>query len=83
MAAWISYPLATLVGLSLIDSEDHWASDVFAGAALGYVVGRAVVRRRQERAGRRVRLEPVMQQDGGMGMMVRITIPQKSARRGR
>lgn len=83
VAAWISYPLATLVALSLIDSEDHWASDTFAGAALGHVVGRAVVRRRQERSGRRVRLEPViLQRDGGMGMMVRITIPQRSARRG-
>ncbi len=82
VAAWISYPLATLVGLSLIDSEDHWASDTFAGAALGYVVGRAVVRRREERSGRRVRLEPVvLHQDGGLGMMVRITIPKKSARR--
>ena len=60
VAAWISYPLATLVGLSLIDSEDHWASDAFAGAALGYVVGRAVVRRREERAVRRVRFEPVV-----------------------
>jgi len=84
VAAWISYPLATLVGLSLIDSEDHWASDSFAGAALGYVVGRAVVRRRGERAARRVRLEPVvLNQDGGVGMMVRITIPKRSARRRR
>ncbi len=84
VAAWISYPLATLVGLSLIDSEDHWASDTFAGAALGYVVGRAVVRRRKESAGRRVRLEPVvLHQEGGVGMMVRITIPKRSARRGR
>ena len=33
-------------------------------------------------AGRRVRLEPVvLHQDGGVGMMVRITIPKKSARR--
>jgi len=84
VAAWISYPLATLVGLSLIDSEDHWASDSFAGAALGYVVGRAVVRRREQRTGRRVHLEPVvLYQDGGLGMMVRITIPKKSARRRR
>jgi len=82
VARWLSYPLATLVGLALIDSDDHATSDVVAGAALGAVVGRAVVRRRQERSARRVRFEPmVLQQDGGMGMMVRITIPQKAARR--
>lgn len=84
VAAWISYPLATLVGLSLVDSDKHAASDVFAGAGLGYVVGRAVVRRRQQRFSRRVRLEPVvLHQDGGVGVMVRIVIPQTSARRGR
>jgi membrane-associated phospholipid phosphatase len=85
VAAWIAYPLATLVGLSLLDSEDHWASDVFAGAGLGYVVGRAVVRRREQRRDerqQRVRLEPVVLQGGdGIGMMVRIPIPQRSARR--
>lgn len=48
-AAWIGYPLATLVGLARIESDHHWASDVLAGAALGWGVGRAVVRRRDDR----------------------------------
>lgn len=40
----ISYTAATLVGLSRITENAHWASDVFAGAALGYVTGLQVVR---------------------------------------
>jgi len=48
-AAWTAYPLATLVGLSRIERDVHWASDVFAGAVLGHVVARAVVRRREGR----------------------------------
>ena len=38
----IAYGLATLTGLSRIYTNDHWASDVFLGAALGYLVGKAV-----------------------------------------
>ena len=39
----IAYSAATLVGLSRITENKHWATDVFAGAALGYVTGRQVV----------------------------------------
>ena len=39
----IAYSAATLVGLSRISQNAHWATDVFAGAALGYVTGRQVV----------------------------------------
>jgi len=39
----IAYSAATLVGLSRITQNAHWATDVFAGAALGYVTGRQVV----------------------------------------
>jgi membrane-associated phospholipid phosphatase len=40
----ISYSAATLVGLSRITQNAHWLSDVFAGAALGYITGLQVVR---------------------------------------
>ena len=40
----IAYGLATLTGLSRIYGNSHWASDAFFGAALGYFVGRTVVR---------------------------------------
>ena len=32
---WITYPLAALVGWSRVHDQQHWASDVVAGAALG------------------------------------------------
>jgi membrane-associated phospholipid phosphatase len=39
----IAYSAASLVGLSRISQNAHWASDVFAGAALGYITGKQVV----------------------------------------
>ena len=39
-----AYGLASLIGLSRIRGNAHWLSDVVAGAALGHLVGRAVVR---------------------------------------
>jgi membrane-associated PAP2 superfamily phosphatase len=38
------YSAATLIGLSRITENAHWISDVFAGAALGYITGLQVVR---------------------------------------
>ncbi len=39
----LCYSAATLVGLSRITENKHWATDVVAGAALGYLSGRLVV----------------------------------------
>jgi len=39
-----AYLLAGVMGASRINQDKHWFSDVVAGAALGYVVGRTVVR---------------------------------------
>lgn len=38
----IAYTSASLVGLSRITENKHWFTDVFAGAALGYLTGRLV-----------------------------------------
>jgi membrane-associated phospholipid phosphatase len=40
---WVAYGLACLVGFSRITLQDHFPSDVFAGAALGYVISHSVV----------------------------------------
>jgi membrane-associated phospholipid phosphatase len=39
-AGAVMFPIATFVGLSRISSDDHWISDVVAGATLGIYVGR-------------------------------------------
>ncbi len=39
----ISYSLASLVGISRLTEHEHWASDVFVGALLGYACGKQVV----------------------------------------
>jgi membrane-associated phospholipid phosphatase len=39
----LAYSAATLIGLSRITENKHWATDVLVGAALGFVTGRQVV----------------------------------------
>ncbi len=38
----MAYGLATLTGLSRIYDDEHWASDVFVGAALGITIGKLI-----------------------------------------
>lgn len=44
--AWVAYPLAALVGLSTIEQDLHWASDVVAGAGFGLAIGKGIAARR-------------------------------------
>jgi membrane-associated phospholipid phosphatase len=39
----IAYSAATLIGISRLTENKHWATDVLTGAALGYLTGRLVV----------------------------------------
>lgn len=39
---WVVYGAATIIALSRIPDQAHFASDVFAGAALGYAIGHFV-----------------------------------------
>jgi len=45
---WLAYGLASLVGFSRVTTQSHFPSDVFAGAALGYVIAHYVVRHQRE-----------------------------------
>jgi len=45
---WVAYPAAALVGWSRVRDNRHWTSDVVAGAVLGTVVARHVVKFEQK-----------------------------------
>lgn len=40
----VSYSMATICSLGRIASNEHWTSDVVVGAALGYFIGKGVVK---------------------------------------
>ena len=60
---WVLYPLATMTSLARVNNERHWASDVVFGGALGYFIGRMVVRHSPFRNNDSVSLVPIS--DGG------------------
>ena len=45
-APWVAYGLASAVGLSRLNAQAHFPSDIFLGAALGYSISHFVVLRR-------------------------------------
>lgn len=71
-----AYLAAGLIGVSRIQSNKHYLSDVLAGATLGYVVGRTVVRENGEPVGRKTRMSLVPATDArgtGVGAGLNIT----------
>jgi len=46
---WMAYSLASLVTVSRVYEREHWVSDAFAGACLGYVTGRFMYRINQKK----------------------------------
>ncbi|HEY3308438.1 MAG TPA: phosphatase PAP2 family protein [Desulfuromonadaceae bacterium] len=59
----IAYGLATLTGLSRVYGNQHWASDAFFGAALGYFVGKAVVKFHKDDTASKVSILPMIGSD--------------------
>jgi membrane-associated phospholipid phosphatase len=37
--AWLGYPLSLGMGLSVLENDSHWLSDVVAGAMIGHIIG--------------------------------------------
>jgi len=50
-SGWALYPLAALVALSRVHDDEHWSSDVVAGAAIGTAMGLWVARRPRDGTG--------------------------------
>lgn len=60
----IAYGLATLTGLARIYDNKHWVSDVFFGGAIGYFVGKAVVRYHTELSDSALKILPTVSTQG-------------------
>ncbi len=69
-AALALYGLAGTVAWQRISSEQHWASDVWLGAAYGWAVAQLVIRLHEEDA---IRLELAPDPSGGMALALRIS----------
>jgi membrane-associated phospholipid phosphatase len=44
LVAYLSYGVATLTGLSRMNDDKHFASDVFLGAAIGYFTAKTIMK---------------------------------------
>jgi hypothetical protein len=75
-AVWVGlHAFALIFGASLIGDNYHWLSDVTFGAALGYCVGRWVVRHRSthyvygvdQHSGPRIDILPLLVPSSGIG----------------
>ncbi|GAC1470051.1 MAG: phosphatase PAP2 family protein [Desulfuromonadaceae bacterium] len=64
----IAYGLATLTAFARIYDNKHWASDAFFGAAIGYFVGKTVVRYHTALSDTPLKILPTVSQQG-FGMM--------------
>jgi len=62
---WVAYPLAGLVGWSRVQDDQHWTSDVVAGAALGIWCARKTDEALRLRAGRSGRVGILLERGSG------------------
>lgn len=64
---WLSYTLATGAALARVNDNQHWASDVFAGGAIGYLIGKTVTRYSPFMARHNITARPLLK-DGATGV---------------
>lgn len=71
---FLAYTGAALISLSRIYLDEHFASDVFAGAVLGFAIGKALSRRHQQPDSLRGWnvLPFVPETGGGLGLTVQV-----------
>jgi membrane-associated phospholipid phosphatase len=68
---WVAYGLAGVVGGARFAAREHYASDIFAGATMGYFIGRFVVDTHEAHAGhhhgliQHTTLQPIAQPSTG------------------
>ncbi len=73
-----AYVAASLIGVSRIRKDKHYLSDVIAGASVGYIVGRSVVRGDgQAVRSRRWMVAPTSGPDGGVGLALSIDLSRR------
>lgn len=58
LVAPLVYSLAALTGLSRINDGKHWASDVFFGGALGYLISKTILKLHSNKKGRHYTIYP-------------------------
>jgi len=56
----LAYGTATLCSLSRVNDDEHWASDVFFGSALGYFTAKAIIRFHDNEKGGNLTLLPII-----------------------
>tara|TARA_B100000676_G_C18033267_1_gene820133 strand:- start:646 stop:1608 length:963 start_codon:yes stop_codon:yes gene_type:complete len=61
----ISYGIASLTGLSRINDDKHWVSDVFFGAALGYFTSKTILRLHNNKKDQQFTIYPRADSRGG------------------
>jgi len=67
----LAYSLATLIALSRVNNNKHWASDVFFGSSLGYWGARTVIASHERRTERRMGLMPTFPGAPGIAAFLR------------
>lgn len=65
LVAPVSYGIATMTGLSRINDNKHWASDVVFGAALGYFTSKTILRLHNNQKGQHFTIYPRADFNGG------------------
>ncbi len=70
---FLAYTTATLIALSRVSLNEHFASDVFAGAALGFTLGKVLSYRHRYQAGGLTFLPYLPDAQGSLGLAVQYT----------